>query len=584
MKKFISALLAVVMILSFAAVVSLPASAAVEGDWMIYSTAAQYRDDYEGDYSSVIGYEYTNEGLKVLPADWRDFGPAGGIQTKRPYDVKEGVYMLVRVDEFSFDAGDEWLNMNLWSQQMLSPGSNDVDKYGFGLQTLVRTDDQGNITTLWWHTGGFDSGARSTITGETLRDENGKLLLEFTVTWDGTTFAADINGWEAPESVINYMNDTFDDMEAFVGFNFMAGKKGGVAEMTILKFGTSKEDARVPLGSDAQDPVNRYIEIAEIADADTVEPGMPGVLLNGSRDFSDAKTNTGISGSKYRTRNDDWSVTYLSDKSILNASYSVANDVSYDIQDFPIALVLTRNYCSCEEEDGEVCCYAVEEVWAYIMTGEFTSADDDHKTMLEVCYEPIVDDDGNSYLYFFCDMSNEDYTWDAEGRIHGIRADFYGIYYNEPGRNTLDVCFMAFFRNLEEAQAYIYDYVGIGDVEENTTDPEDTTVVLEETTAAPEQTTAAPEQTTAAPEQTTAAPEQTTAAPEQTTAAPEQTTAAPEQTTAAPEQTTDNNVDNSGNNASGSLGGCGSVVGFGAITVVAIACAVSFVSFKKKED
>ncbi len=545
MKKFISGLLSLAMIFSLAAVIGIPA-AAVEGDWMAYSSAGEYRDDFEGDYTSVIGYEYTNEGLRVIPADWKDFGVQGGIQTKTQYDVKQGVYMLVRIDEFTWDAGDKWFNMNLWSQEMVLPGSNDVDKYGFGVQTLIRTNADGTIHTLWWHTGGFDAGAQSTVKGTSPMDENGKLLLELTVTWDGTTFAADINGWKAPESVIKYMNETFVDMEAFVGFNFMAGKKGGTAEMTVLKFGTSKETATTPTGDDRQDPVNYYTEIAEIASPDTVEPGMPGVLLNGSREFSDAKTNTGISGNPYRTRNDDdWSVTYLADKTIINANYSVANDVSYDIQDFPIALVLTRNYCSCEEEDGEVICFACEEVWAYIMTGEFSSADDNHKTRLEVCYEPILDEEGNSYLYFFCDMSSED-LWDAEGRIHGIRADFYGMFYNEPGRNTLDMCFMAFFRNMEEAEAYVYDYIGVED-------PDDTT---EETTEEPT-------------EETTEAPAGTTEAPAGTTAAPED-----EKPTGTSAPSTDDDK----------AGGCGSVVGLGTAAIVAVVAVAGFVSFKKKKD
>jgi len=79
------------------------------------------------------------------------------------------------------------------------------------------------------------------------------------------------------------------------------------------------------------------------------------------------------------------------------------------------------------------------------------------------------------------------------------------------------------------------------------------------------------------------------------TATPEVTTVAPEETAATPEQTTveDNSDNDTGNNivndlgneiVNSLLGGCGSVVGFGTITVVAIACAVGFVSFKKKED
>ncbi|MBQ7829237.1 MAG: hypothetical protein IJ345_03100 [Clostridia bacterium] len=538
MKKFISGLLSLAMIISLAAVICIP-TAAVDGDWIVYSSAGEYRDDFEGDYSSVIGYEYTTEGLRIIPADWRDFGPQGGIQTKTKHDVKEGVYMLIRVDEFSYDAGDKWLNMNIMSKEMVAPGTNDVEKYGFGVQTLIRTNADGTIHTLWWHTGGWDGGAQSTVKGTSPKDDDGKLLLELTVTWDGTTFAADINGWKAPDSVVKYMNETFVDMEAFIGFNFMVGKKGGTAGMTVLKFGTSKETAIAPTGDDSRDPVNRYTEIAEIADPDTVEPGMPGVLLNGNRNESDAKTNTGISGNPFRTRNDDWSVTYIADNnSIINSSFSVANDVSYDIQDFPLALVLTRNFCTCEEEDGEVECWALEKVYMYLMTGEFSSADDNHRTAMEACYEPIVDEEGNSYLYFFVDMSAEDAPWEATGRIHGMRADFYDILFNEPGRNSLDVCFMAFFRNLDEAEAYIYNYIGVENEEETT--EEETTE--EETTVTDETTVAGGDETTAS---------------------------GGDETTGSTEAPAKKN--------------CKSTVGFGSVAVIATVGAVGFASFKKKK-
>ena len=556
MKKIISALLSVAMILSLMAAICIPASA-VEGDWIAYSNAGEYREDFEGDLSSVIGYEYTPEGLTIIPADWKDFNVSGGLQTKTKYDVKEGIYMLVRIDDFAWDAGDKWFNINLWSDEMVQPGNADP-RYGEGVQTLVRTDENGNIHTLWWHVGPWDAGTQSSTQGTSPKDENGKLLLEFTVTWDGTTFAANINGWEAPANVIKYMNETYADMDAFVGFNFMAGKKDDNAQMTILKFGTDKESAITPSGDDRQEPVNYYSEIAEIASPDTVEEGQPAVLLNGSREFSDAKSNTGISGNIYRTRNDDdWSVTYLAANSIINASYTVANAVSYDIQDFPLAVVLVRNYCSCEEENGEVICYACEKVWAYIMTGEFSSADDDHKVQLEPCYEPIVDEEGNSYLYFFVDMSGEDAPWDAEGRIHGMRADFYDIYYNQPGRNTLDVCFMAFFRNLDDAEAYIYDYIGV-EMTEDTTEE----ITEESTEERTEESTE--ERNEGTTEETT---EKTTAKAEGTT------TAGEEQTTAAPADNDDKR-----------RGGCGSVVGFGAVAIVTVTAVAGCVSFRKKKD
>ena len=127
-----------------------------------------------------------------------------------------------------------------------------------------------------------------------------------------------------------------------------------------------------------------------------------------------------------------------------------------------------------------------------------------------------------------------------------MRADFYDIYYDQPGRNTLDVCFMAFFRNMEEAEAYVYDYIGVDN-------PDDTT---EETTEEPT-------------EETTEAPAGTTEAPAGTTAAPED-----EKPTGTSAPSTDDDK----------AGGCGSVVGLGTVAIVTVAAVAGFVSFKKKKD
>ena len=120
-----------------------------------------------------------------------------------------------------------------------------------------------------------------------------------------------------------------------------------------------------------------------------------------------------------------------------------------------------------------------------------------------------------------------------------MRADFYGIHYEEPGRNSLDVCFMAFFRNLDEAEAYIYEYIGV-EAEEETTEEETTE---EETTVADE----------------------TTVAGDETTGAEDVTTAPQGGSTATPAKKN-----------------CKSTVGFGTITVVATVGAIGFAAFKKK--
>lgn len=554
MKKFLSLLLAVAMIVSTLIIVSLPASA-VEGDWMVYSRKEQYRDDYEDDeYVSVMGYEYTNEGFHTTsPTFFEGQSPRGGLQTRSSYDIKEGVYMLIRVDEFSYDAPDKWINLNIWSEPMVELASKDAERDGFGVQTIMRCDNSGKFAQLEWYIEGFTqvSVVPFAFNDVEMYDEEGRALFELVVTYENNSFALTINGVAAPQGVIDYMNETFVDMEAYLGMAFFHTKTLGKASFTVLKYGTSQETALTPSGDDREDPTNYSLEIAEIADPSTVEDGKPAILINGSKEASDSYTTAGKSATGNSILNEDNSVTYIASSSSVSVVYKPKNEVSYSIEDFPVVMMLVRNLCTCGEEDGK--CIACEEVTLYLATGEFNSPDGEHCTSFYTCWDPI-EIDGESYLYFYIDMSDDFAPWEAKGRVNNIRVDFQNIDYTTPGLNQFDVCFVGVFRDLEDAEGYVYDYLGVEkpvDTEESSTE-EATTVASEGATSTPEGTTVAPEGTTAAPEGTTAASEGTTAAP--------------------------------ADNDDQRRGGCGSVVGFGAIVMVATVGAVGFVTFKKKED
>ncbi len=539
MKKFLSLLLAVAMIVSTFIIVALPASA-VEGDWMVYARKEQYRDDYEDDeYVSVMGYEYTNEGFHTIsPEFYEGQSPRGGLQTKSTYDLKDGVYMLIRVDEFSYDAPDKWLNLNLWSEPMVELASSDAERDGYGVQTIMRPGNDGKFIQLEWYIEGFTQVQVSpAFQGVDMYDEEGRALFELVVTYENDSFALTINGIAAPQRVIDYMNETFVDMEAHLGMAFFHTKTLGDASFTVLKYGTTKENALTPSGDDHEDPINYSLEIAEIADPSTVEDGKPAILINGSKDASDSYTTAGKSSTGNSILNEDNSVTYIASSSTVSVVYKPKNEVSYSIEDFPVVMMLVRNLCTCGEEDGT--CIACEEVTLYLATGEFNSPDGEHCTTFNTCWDSI-EIDGESYLYFYMDMSDDFAPWDAEGRVNNIRVDFHDIDYSTPGLNQFDVCFVGVFRDLEDAEGYVYDYLGV----EKPVETESTTE-------------------------------------EATTEAPKETTAAPAETTDAPTQTTDAPTDDKGDE---NKGGCGSVVGFGAVAMVTTIGAVAFVTLKKKKE
>lgn len=574
MKKIISVAIVVAMLLSLLCVfAAIPASAAVEGMWNVYSVAGDYYlDDKEDDeFAAVPGYEYTDEGLRVIPADWTEKSPKVGVHTKDVVDLKEGVYFEVRIDDFTYSAGDKWFSISVADKPYAAPGNTNVAKYGESMTTLIRPDDNGKIAAVEWRYGAFQWSDRTSMTtpDEEKYDENGKPILALTITWDGTTYAMDINGAPAPDTTIAYMNEHYANGEAYVGINLMNTTKGGTAACTILKFGTSKDDAETPVGEDSAAPTPwKGDPIAEIADPSTVPAGQPAIYMNGSRALSDSKSSTGRNGTDETIKlNEDGTVHYTARSSYVEISFAPKNEISYSIDDFPVIMALTKNFCTCTEVDE---CMAFESADMYVITGEFIGADDKHKASeINLCYDPIFKD-GDSYLYFYVDTS-EDINWDAEGRFNGARLDLNDIVLDTPGRNGFDVCFMALFRSVEEAEAYVLNWIGVEEEDET-----DAPAVGDETDAP----VGGDETDAPAGDETDAPAGNETDAP-----ADDETNAPAGNETQTPDKGDDNNkgeanVPTTGDDTTG--GGCGSFVGFGAIAVIALIAGVGFAAFKKE--
>ena len=574
MKKILSLVIAAAMLLSLAVVMSVPA-AAVDGEWIVYSKADHEKPDYEGDPMSIPGYEYNDDGLHVIPADWRDFKPGAGVQRKEKSDITEGVYMQVRIDAFSYEA-DGWFNFNLYSQSPMKPGRTEVDIWGYGVQTLVRYNAGANRFDIGWYTDGFQNAGSSQIPSENFTmGEDGSVVFEFVVEYDGNTFSASINGSSAPEKVITYMNELYTKEEAYVGFNLQNSVKGGTCECTVLLYGNDEDSATVPAGEDGREPRNNYIEIAEIADPSTVEAGKPAVMLTGDRINSATKKIPGVGGGSVSVL-EDYTLHAVAEKTVLNIDFDVKNNVSYSIDDFPVMLVLAKNYCTCDVDEGEAC-WAVESVNMYPLTGEFIGADNQHKVNELNMNEEVALVGDDSYLYFYYDISKA--NWDAEGRINGVRIDFTGIDINTPGRNAFDVCYAAFFASEEDAIAFTEKYLTdlgwsgeYGEVEEDGGDDTDAPGGNDTDAPGGNDTDAPGGNDTDAP-----------GGNETDAPGGNETNKPGNDKEDNDDKNNGTNAPNNGGDSEAPKGGCGSVVGFGVIAIVTLAAGTGFVSFKKRK-
>lgn len=456
LKKSIALTVALTTLLSLAAFFTLPV-AAMDGNFDTHGSAVEEDGNYDGDKNSVAGYQYTHEGLHITTADWSTGAPYSHVSTKDTVDLKDGVYMQVRIDDFNYAAADKWFNFNLWSEPAIDVGSGDPS-YGYGVQTIIRPSSSGSISSVAWYKQQFTACGSSAIYDEHRYPIDGKLILTIIVTWDGLTYNVEINGAAAPEKVIDYMNETYaENSFAYVGFTMYSNEKGGSQEATILKFGSNEYTAFTPMGDDEKYPENYHIEYAELGSADDIDEGEPAVLMSGDKEYSDLKgTPTSATGSKISI-SDDLLVHVVGSKQLTDCGvWKVDNDVSYDISDFPVVLIMTKNFCSCAGDNGE--CWAFEEAYAYIACGDSLVPNPNNKYYAEVCYDSyFIGND--SYLYFIADLSDE--TGEDgrfNGRINSTRVDF-NIELYTPGANEFDVVMQGFFRTKDEAAEYAMNYL-----------------------------------------------------------------------------------------------------------------------------
>lgn len=569
MKKILSTLLVAAMLLSMVIVASIPASAA-DGQWTTYGPASEYADDYSGDPTSVPGYEYTDDGLRVIPADWTEQIVYGTVQTKDPVNIEDGVYMEFRVDAFDGADADNWFSFTIWDSENVEPGKT---QFGSGVMTLIRIKKDAESDKLYfdytdWYTDGFTSRGQTCEKDDNDKDvkkylnDDGTFSMYLSIKMEGGKYVVDINGAIAPASVSEYIATKFADGEAYIGVTYRHGHTGGTVDMTITKFGTTEASATAPDGSDSKEPVDNshYHVKAPIADPATVPAGEPCFLLTGNLTDSATKQFYGNQGGEGYV-GDDFTMHIVSPGSAWTSFIvDVKNDVSYDIDDFPVLLLLTKNFCMCDDPDN---CYAVESIAGHLMTGEQYAAGGNKFPEMDICWEPIIIEEGEKagqYLYFWFD-SSDDIIFEAKGRINSVRFDVSGLKFQEAGRNSIDVEFIAFFRNTDEAEEYVYKYLGLAGGDDETTEKPTEESTEKSTDESTEKPTEEPTEEPTIESSTEVPTEKNTE-----------------------KQPTEEPTEGKTTEAPKSNGGCGSVIGAGAAMVVALVVACGVVAFRKKGD
>ena len=529
MKKLIVTVLLAAMLLAMVPAMSLTASAAdVDGMWTTYRHAGDYYDPEDLEpgeeppvYKPEAGYTYTDEGFVVVPADYKDTIPFMTVQTKEKQSVKDGIYLQFRVDDFSYDGGagaDEWITLSLSTGNKTCPGQ---VWNGGGWLTLLRGKGNGKFNSLPHltdpKTEDFAGSFANvgSIAGTAPMDDQGREIYTFEVNWTGSAYEIFVNGVKQPGG-----SQTTALLERL-------DKNGDFYVGVTLKSNVADGKAAITVLKYGTSEANATTPVG----TDSKEPEPNEMNIAEIADPSTVPANTPAllwNTDTYGLIGNNCTVTVLGDDTwrftptdtAFYFYWSPKRSQSFAATDFPVLGILMRNITT----DGGNLWYAA---------GEVMGPKDD-------CIQPFSFYDGEFYYdaaedaeYCFVPV---DLTGLWEGRINTLRMDM-AVPNVEGGE--FDICFAGMFRSAEEGQAYAEAWLterGIS-AEEPTTE--------EATTEEPATEAPTEEATTEAP----------TAAPEAN-----DTTAAPEETEAP-------------------KSGCGSVIGFSAVAILAAAAAA--VALKK---
>ncbi len=241
MKRVLSLIIALAMVLTLIVAMNVTAYAAFgDGEWNVYARRGSYEDIDPGDPIAAPGYEYTTDGLHMIPTDWSNSRAWGICQTKDQVDLRQGVYMEVRIDNFTYES-DKWFGFNIWEERVDKfPNTNDTQP--LGAEVLLRTGtNTKDIATfqLNHHTavGGslVTGGETANSSFENKYDENGCAIYTLQITWSITNgYTVIINGQALNKTFCQTVTDFFDgddnDGQAYVSFSLQTGAKNGTVE------------------------------------------------------------------------------------------------------------------------------------------------------------------------------------------------------------------------------------------------------------------------------------------------------------------------------------------------------------------
>ena len=491
MKKLICLVIAAIMMVSMIPVMAISTSAAVEGDWAVLRVPDSYEAEEKGEIvKPAPGYEYTSEGLMTISPDFTNYTPFFTVQTKEAQSLKDGIYLEFRVDDYPYGGedgkADHWLSFNLSDRENVAPGNID---FGNNWLCLIRgagegsTNVQSFVTTQTTDEAVGSFGHKGDVSATVPMDDEGREIYSLEITWDGAAYDIKVCGVsvQGAADITSNLEAWNANGEFYVGITVHAGVTNASAGITVTKFGTSAADATTPVGDDSREPEDNMLVFGDVIDPATIPENTPALLWDAT-----------MTSFKNDPQGVDLKLTAQGDNSYhLQATgpapyfqWGIKSELTVNQSDFPVFAMLMKNFWG--DQGG-----------LYYCSGEIMSCRDDYKigwTIYDEGCQFYGEDE--EYILVVIDMADLGLIDETNaGRIHNMRPFFAVTDTTDLEICQWDMCYMGFFRSIEEAQAYTAGRLSMEAATEAPTEDATNAPVDGETTAAPEagETTATPD-------------------------------------------------------------------------------------------
>ncbi len=449
-KRLLALALSVIMVLAMIPVVTLVTTAADDEHFNLWTTNREADEKGAELYRPKAGYEYTADGFQAGGADFTGTNPFLNIETNKAVNIKDGLYMEVRIDEFSYRGysnADEWISFNIWTTTDRALSKGPSTGYGEGYLNLLRSGGNGGAAGVENYYMSDETGFTMQAAGPIIEGkvgEDGKEVWTFQIIWDEDNgyYTFLVNGVIISEDNNPNLNLALQEMNSegmfYAGVTLHSAQKNGKAAATVIKYGNTPEDARTPDGTDyAAAEINPYDTEWVLADPSTVPENTPAVLFDATN-----SSMTGPKGTNMTLTANDADNSYhvsAAEQGPFSITWAMKKDVSYDAADFPVFAMLVKNlWCNA----GNI----------YFCAGETVAPSTDHLAVWSQYDDNAsyyIDGEGNEYTLVAVDFADR-----IEGRLHSLRVDFDSLDTSDPEFREFDVMYMGMFRSKDEAIVY----------------------------------------------------------------------------------------------------------------------------------